>query len=80
MQTAVPGSPWIEDPLPPLGCAGNSRARIAGTVSSDSFDPLCAMVLANGQYMFSCGDSLGEYDLTVPVDENGEITLFKFAV
>lgn len=79
MQTATPDSPQIIDPLPPLGCASDARIRIAGTVTSDSGDELCAMVLANGHYMFSCGEYLGEYDLTVPVDGNGEITLFKFA-
>jgi hypothetical protein len=39
---------------------------------------LCAMVLANGQYMFTCGDDLGLYNLDVPLDENGEITLYGF--
>ena len=33
------------------------------------------LVLANGQHMFSCGESIGTYDLTVPLDENGEIAL-----
>ncbi|MBN1834033.1 MAG: hypothetical protein JW896_18165 [Deltaproteobacteria bacterium] len=37
--------------------------------------PLCAMVLANGQYMFTCGDNLGVWDLEVPLDSSGEITL-----
>ncbi len=50
--------------------------EIAGSVSLDG-TPLCAMVLANGQYMFSC-DPYGEYQLTVPLDGNGEITLFVF--
>jgi len=49
---------------------------IAGSVSLEGI-PLCAMVLANGQYMFSC-DPDGEYQLTVPLDPNGEITLFVF--
>ena len=35
------------------------------------------MVLANGQYMFSCAGH-GEYELEVPLDVNGEITLFVF--
>ncbi len=52
-------------------------ARITGTVSLDG-TPLCAMVLANGQYMFSCGTNNGVYDLTVPLDSIGEITLFVF--
>ena len=49
---------------------------IAGSVSLEG-TPLCAMVLVNGQYMFSC-DPDGEYQLTVPLDPNGEITLFTF--
>ncbi|MGB5993148.1 MAG: hypothetical protein WBG61_12555, partial [Desulfobacterales bacterium] len=49
---------------------------IAGSVSLEG-TPLCAMVLANGQYMFSC-DPYGEYQLSVPLDGNGEITLFVF--
>jgi hypothetical protein len=49
---------------------------IQGTVTHNG-NPLCAMVLANGQYMFSC-DPDGEYQLTVPLDPNGEITLFAF--
>jgi hypothetical protein len=53
------------------------RARIAGTVTFEGA-PLCAMVLANGQYMFSCGDSSGLYDLTVPLDGNGQVTLYVF--
>ena len=52
-------------------------ARISGTVRLDE-TPLCAMVLANGQYMFSCNANNGIFDLTVPLDSNGEITLFVF--
>jgi hypothetical protein len=37
------------------------------------------MVLANGQNMFSCGSPAGAYDLTVPLDDNQQITLFAFA-
>ena len=51
--------------------SGQARAEDGGT-------PLCAMVLANGQYMFSCIGN-GEYELEVPLDENGQITLFGFA-
>ncbi|MCP4355133.1 MAG: hypothetical protein GY793_05785, partial [Proteobacteria bacterium] len=39
--------------------------------------PLCAMVLANGQYMFSCGGD-GRYDMDVPLGEDGKITLYSF--
>jgi hypothetical protein len=51
--------------------------RISGTVSYDGI-PLCAMVLANGQHIFSCGANLGTFDLEVPLDGNGKITLFCF--
>ena len=41
---------------------------------------LCAMVLANGQTMFSCGVNLGVFDLEVPLEpDTGEITLQVFA-
>jgi len=36
------------------------------------------MVLANGQHMFSCGADLGKFDLEVPLDVHGEITLYVF--
>jgi hypothetical protein len=51
--------------------------RISGTVAYDG-TPLCAMILANGQSMFSCGDVLGTFDMEVPLDGNGEITLYVF--
>jgi uncharacterized protein YkwD len=37
------------------------------------------MVLANGQQTFTCGESLGRFDLTVPANELGKITIFAFA-
>ena len=51
--------------------------RISGTAISDG-TPLCAMILANGQNTFSCGDDPGTFDLEVPLDENGEIILYGF--
>ncbi len=38
---------------------------------------LCAMILANGQYMFSCAGK-GEYELEVPLDNEGNITILGF--
>ena len=52
-------------------------ARISGTVTLDG-TPLCAMVLANGQFMFSCNANNGIYNLSVPLNSNGEIILFVF--
>jgi hypothetical protein len=53
---------------------------ISGSVAvgSDSTTPVCAMVLANGQYMFSC-DGTGSYNLYVPLDLNGQVTVQVFA-
>ena len=53
-----------------------------GTIISDALSLadrtlLCAMVLTNNQHMFSC-NPVGEYALDVPLDANGEITLFVF--
>lgn len=40
--------------------------------------PVCALVLINGQTQFSC-DGTGRYDMTVPVDDSGMITVMVFA-
>lgn len=55
------------------------RVRVLGEIESYDGEPLCAMVLSNGQHMFTCGSYLGRYDLTVPVDENSQVTVFGFA-
>jgi hypothetical protein len=40
--------------------------------------PVCALVLINGQAQFSC-DGTGRYDMQIPVDDNGMITVMAFA-
>jgi hypothetical protein len=50
---------------------------ITGTVANESATPLTAMVLANGKYMFT-GNPVGEFNLTVPLDGIGKITLYGF--
>ncbi len=53
--------------------------KISGEVLAENDGtPLCSMVLANGQHMFSCEDNLGKYEMEVPLNETGEITLFGF--
>ena len=59
------------------GITNPDYIRISGTVTHNG-TPLCAMVLANGKSMFTCGDNLGVFDLEVPLDGNGEITLYVF--
>ena len=79
MQTSDPAnkSPAVTTLTASDAATPTGRARITGTVDLDG-TPLCAMVLANGQYMFSCGTNNGTYDLTVPLDGNDQITLFVF--
>jgi hypothetical protein len=56
----------------------NNRYKIAGTVSNAIDISLCALILANGQHMFSCGENHGVYDLNVPLDQNGQVKLYVF--
>jgi hypothetical protein len=58
--------------------AGNS-IDISGNVRlQNTQTPVCAIVLANGQFMFSC-DATGSYALTIPLDTNGQFKLQVYA-
>ena len=60
------------------GSAGK-RIDIAGKVlQQNSPTPICAMVLANGKHMFSCGGQ-GSYALNIPLDSNGQFKLQVYA-
>ncbi|MCP4352436.1 MAG: hypothetical protein GY795_43810 [Desulfobacterales bacterium] len=59
-----------------LGLTDSGRIKISGTVLYDE-TPLCAMLLANGQHIFSCVGE-GVFELEVTPNENGKITLFGF--
>lgn len=50
---------------------------ISGTITNTSGTPLCAMVLANGQHMFTCSE-VGKYSLTVPLNSKGQVTIYGF--
>jgi len=59
--------------------AAGNWIDVSGTVLlQDTQTLVCAMVLANGQYMFSC-DGTGGYDLTIPLDNNGQFKLQVYA-
>ncbi len=64
---------WSDDPDP----VDPQWVEISGSVLYNGSE-LCTMVLANGQYMFTCGQDFGEYSLLVPTDAQGNITLFSF--
>ena len=60
----------------PASSAKEGWVNIYGSVTYNG-SPVCAMVLANGQYMFTCSGG-GSFDLDVPLDSNGQITVFTF--
>jgi len=53
-----------------------SWVNISGMVTYNN-TPVCAMVLANGQYMFTPSGN-GIFNFDVPLDNNGQITVFTF--
>ena len=60
-----------------LTAINTTWVRLEGTVSYNG-NPVCAMVLANGQYMFTCSGD-GSFNLDVPIDPaDGSVTLFGF--
>ena len=66
------------DPAVVPGSAGK-RIDISGKVLLQvSATPICAMALANGQYMFTC-DGTGSYALNIPLDTNGQFKLQVYA-
>ena len=59
--------------------SAGKRINISGKVLiQGSQTPICAMVLANGQFMFSC-DGTGSYALNIPLDTNGQFKLQVYA-
>jgi len=59
--------------------SSGKRINISGKVLlQNSQTPICAIVLANGQHMFSC-DGLGNYVLNIPLDSNGQFKLQVYA-
>ena len=56
--------------------ADDGWVNINGNVSYKG-QLVCAMVLANGQYTFTCSGD-GSFKLTVPPDGNNQITVYAF--
>ena len=55
------------------------RINISGTILLQGTQtPICAMTLANGQFMFSC-DGTGDYALNIPLDADGQFKLQVYA-
>ena len=59
--------------------SSEKRIDISGRVLlQETATPVCALVLANGQFTFSCDDA-GSYRLNVPLDANGQFKLQVYA-
>ncbi|MCP4351546.1 MAG: hypothetical protein GY795_39270 [Desulfobacterales bacterium] len=50
---------------------------VSGQVKTQDGTLLCAMVLANGQHMFTCADE-GEYNMSVPLNDDDQIIFYAF--
>jgi len=60
------------------GSAGQWVDISGSVLVQNSQTPVCAMVLANGEHMFSC-DGAGNYSLHIPLDSNGQFKLQVYA-
>jgi len=60
------------------GSAGKWINITGKVLLQNSQTPICAMVLSNGQHMFSC-DGTGGYALNIPLDTNGQFKLQIYA-
>ena len=60
-----------------VGLTKTGWADISGTIENAARTPLCAMILINGQYMFTC-ETVGKFSLTVPLGSDNTITLYGF--
>lgn len=55
------------------------RLDITGRIlDGQSLQPLCALVLANGQYRFTCNAS-GDFTMNIPLDASGQFKLQVYA-
>jgi len=54
----------------------STRCNLSGSIASNG-QPVCAMALANGQYMFTCSGD-GSFYLDVPLNSNGQVTFYAF--
>jgi C-terminal peptidase prc len=61
-----------------VGVTKTGWVDISGTIENAAGTPLCAMILMNGQYMFTC-KTLGKFSLTVPSGSSNTITLYGFS-
>jgi hypothetical protein len=81
VMTRAGSCPNYNQPYSPGVSPGDAgkRVNISGTILlQNSGTPVCAMVLANGEFEFSCNGS-GTYSLNIPLDNNGQFKLQVYA-
>jgi hypothetical protein len=81
VMTGAGTCPNYNEPYSPVVSPDDAGKRIdiSGTILiGDSGTPVCAMVLANGAFEFSCGGS-GTYSMSVPLDGDGQFKLQVYA-
>jgi hypothetical protein len=81
VMTRAVNCPNYNQPYSPGTSPGDAgkRVNISGTILlQNSGTPVCAMVLANGAFEFSCNGS-GTYSLNIPLDNNGQFKLQVYA-
>lgn len=57
--------------------AEKANVTISGSIRNNLGQDICGLVIANGQFTFTCSPN-GSYSLTVPLDANNQVTLFAF--
>lgn len=73
--------PNYNTPYSPSASPGSAGKRVdirGAILLGNSGTPLCAMVLANGEFVFSC-DGSGNYNMNIPLDGNGQFKLQVYA-
>lgn len=71
-------APYPSAPVVTLKREKAGSASIFGTIRNNIGLDICGLVLANGQFMFTCSPN-GSYSLAAPLDGNNQLTLFGFA-
>ncbi|MBN1833616.1 MAG: hypothetical protein JW896_16050 [Deltaproteobacteria bacterium] len=61
-----------------VGIPKTGWGDILGTIENAAGTPLSAMILVNGQYMFT-GEIAGKFNLTLPLGSKNTITLYGFS-
>jgi len=74
----LPAASIVETPVKAADATPKATVSISGSITNNLGTPICGLVLANGQFVFSCSPA-GTYSLDVRLDSAGQVTLFALA-